>query len=118
MKSAILCAAILTMFVCPQISATAQTLVSAAQTPVHPDQGVSKEVAKLNKRGLDHFTKKQHDEAIRLFRKALDLQPDSADVLNNLGKALDAVGKDGEAIEDFDKALKLAPENAIITSKK
>src|SRR5262245_9001087 len=118
MKSTILCAAILTVFACRQISVTAQSSGSATQTQKQPDQDASKEVAKLNKRGLDHFEKKQYDEAIRLFRKALDLQPDSADVLNNLGKALDAVGKDDEAIADFDKALKLAPENAIIHCNK
>jgi tetratricopeptide (TPR) repeat protein len=40
--------------------------------------------------------------------------PISARFPDNLGKALDASGKDSEAVADFDKAIKLAPQNAAI----
>ncbi len=77
--------------------------------PVPAAQGVSvsPEAAKLNTQGLAHLNKKEYDAAIPLFRKALELQPDYPDALNNLGKALDATGKDDEAVADFDRALKL-----------
>src|SRR5271168_5409299 len=78
----------------------------------------SGEAAKLNQRGLEHLKKKEYDTAIQLFRDALKIQADYADALDNLGKALDAVGKDPEAIDDFDRALKLAPQNAVFHSNK
>jgi len=76
------------------------------------------EAVKLNNRGLEHLKKKEYDAAIQFFRQALQIQPDFSEALNNLGKALDAVGKDPEAIGDFDRALKLAPENAVIHGNK
>src|SRR5690348_15800942 len=98
MKLTTLCSVpVVAMFLSQQIGA------SPSATQKQTDLGLAKSVGQLNNRGLDHFKNKQYEEAIRLFRRALDIQPDSPDVLNNLGRALDAVGKDSEAIDDFDK---------------
>ena len=78
----------------------------------------SHDAERLNHRGVEHLNKKEYDEAIKLFREALQVQSDYVPALDNLGKALDGTGKDDEAIADFDKALKIAPENAALHSDK
>jgi tetratricopeptide (TPR) repeat protein len=65
---------------------------------------ISHQAMKLNQRGLSHLHKKEYDRAIASFREALQIQPEYPDDLDNLGKALDAAGKDAEAIAEFDKA--------------
>ena len=75
---------------------------------------VSAEAESLNRRGVEYVNKKEYDEAIKLFREALQVQPDYVLALDNLGKTLDRVEKDDEAIAEFDKALKIAPENAVL----
>src|ERR1700759_2209275 len=99
-------------------SVTSLALVLAFGLPgaafSHEDNGpgTSHEAAKRNRRGLDHFHKKEYDQAIASFREALQLQPEFPDALDNLGQALEAAGKDAEAIATFDKAIKIAPEKA------
>jgi Flp pilus assembly protein TadD len=91
----------------PFVIALAFTLSGSAD--MHADAGaeISHEAAKLNHRGLDHLHKKEYEQAIASFREALQIQPEFPDALDNLGKALEAIGKDGEAIAEFDKAIKL-----------
>ena len=50
------------------------------------------------------------EEAIEAFNKALALDPDDADVYNNMGNALKEQGKLEEAIEAYNKALSIKPE--------
>ena len=58
---------------------------------------ISQQAAKLNHRGLDQLHKKEYEQAIASFREALQLHPEFPEALDNLGKALEATGKDGEA---------------------
>ena len=81
-------------------------------------QGVPHEATKLNQRGLDHLHKKEYDQAIASFREALQTHPEYRDALDNLGKALDATGKDSEALAEFDEAIKIAPGNAAAYADK
>ncbi|CAG9334100.1 unnamed protein product [Blepharisma stoltei] len=55
--------------------------------------------------------KKGNLEAIECYRKAIKICPDWADIYNNLGNALDELGKYPMAIESFNKAIELEPEN-------
>jgi tetratricopeptide (TPR) repeat protein len=103
-------------FVLAGLSLSLPCVRTEAQEASHSSS--SHEAESLNHQGLEHLKKKEYDEAIRLFRQALQLQPDSVAALDNLGKALDAAGKDDDAIADFDKALKTAPENAAIYNDK
>ena len=93
-------------------------LNSPARTVADTDTQNSQEAAKLNHRGLEHLNRKEYDQAAASFREALQLQPESPDALDNLGKALEATGKDSEAIADFDKAIQLAPQNAATYADK
>jgi tetratricopeptide (TPR) repeat protein len=52
------------------------------------------------------------DQAIRDFRKALELWPDQSKDHNNLGNALAQKGRMAEAMEQFQTALKLSPDNS------
>ncbi len=49
------------------------------------------------------------DEALELFRKALELGPDDAATLNNIGLAMAAKGRHDEAVGSFQAALRNAP---------
>ena len=49
-------------------------------------------------------------EAIEQFHEALRLNPNSAEIHNNLGLALLASGKARESIPEFEAALHLKPE--------
>lgn len=79
-------------------------IAASTETPVSP------EAAKLNHRGLEHLNKKEYEQAVASFREALQIQPEYPEALDNLGKALEATGKDAEAITDFDKAIQIAPQ--------
>ncbi len=52
------------------------------------------------------------DEAIVHLEATLQLKPESADVRNNLGVALNAKGRYDEAIEQFREAIRIRPEFA------
>src|SRR5215469_15944890 len=78
----------------------------------------SQDAASLNQRGLDLLHKKDYEQAIVSFREALRIQPEYWDALDNLGKALEAVGKDAEAIVELDKAIAIAPETAAAYADK
>ena len=95
---------------CPfLLASTAIAVVLCLAGPAFPGvDGVPEiphEAAKLNHRGLDHLQKKEYDQAIENFRAALKIQPEYPDALDNLGKALEATGKDEEAIADFEAAM-------------
>src|SRR5580698_5701300 len=81
------------------------------KSSAEPTQQNSQEAAKLNQLGVGQLQKKEYDAAIASFREALQRQPEFPEALDNLGKALEATGKDGEAVADFDKAIQLAPQN-------
>ena len=54
------------------------------------------------------------DEAIALGRKALEIAPNNAKILNNLGKALAIKGADDAAIAQYQKALEIQPDYADV----
>ena len=54
----------------------------------------------------------RHEEAIRCFDKALELDPKNAAVWYNKGVSLAGLGRHEEAIRSYDKALELDPKNA------
>src|SRR6516225_10992940 len=69
---------------CPSTPRSAQ----AQSAPTTPPQAIE-----LNKRGEALLAKKAYKAAAKEFRKALAIQPDYEGALHNLGKALEAEGK-------------------------
>lgn len=59
-----------------------------------------------------------HEAAIAEFRKGLDLRPQDAAMLNNLGNSLGALGRYAEAERAFSLALKYDRRNTIILSNR
>jgi protein O-GlcNAc transferase len=53
-----------------------------------------------------------NDEAVRLYREAVKVQPTFAEAFLNLGHALKALGQDEEARACWRKALEAKPELA------
>jgi S1-C subfamily serine protease len=51
-------------------------------------------------------------EAIRAYRHALELKPNSEEILNKLGDAYYYAGNIGEAITSYNRAASLSPDNA------
>lgn len=61
-------------------------------------------------RALDLFDRGFLEEAESELRKALEIQPDQADWQFNLGLTLEAAQRDQEAMEQFERAASLAPD--------
>ncbi len=55
---------------------------------------------------------RNHDMAIRIYSRAVELKPDYPDLRNNLGNALRFSGRFAEAAEQFKKAIELNPNYA------
>jgi tetratricopeptide (TPR) repeat protein len=60
---------------------------------------------------------KRHDEALMAFDKAVQFQPDSAELWCCLGGALLQLGRDDDALLSYLHALKLQPDNFDAASK-
>ena len=59
--------------------------------------------------GLMYERSGQADKAVKLYRDALEQQPDMAEALLNLGRILEAAGKSDEARTCWSKALAASP---------
>lgn len=57
--------------------------------------------------GWNHYTKKEYYRAEADFKKALEISPDNVDTLYALGMALQASGRQPEAIQTFEKVIKM-----------
>ena len=68
----------------------------------------------LFRNAVDAQQRGEYDLAIRDYQHLLQLQPNSVEVLANLGAALAHEGRLDEAILDYESALKLDPGNAAI----
>ncbi len=56
-----------------------------------------------------HLFGQQHDRAIAAYRKALKLNPNDADVLNDFGQCLSFAGRAKEGVEMVRKAMRFNP---------
>jgi|GEM_PF-571358 len=63
----------------------------------------------LDKLGSVFLGKRMYEEAIRLFQKAMEIEPDYAETQSNLGSALSLAGRDGDALECYEKAIQSQP---------
>src|SRR5437773_6250595 len=61
-----------------------------------------------------HAQRNEREEAARCWRRITTLQPDSARAHNNLGVALEALGRPASAVDSYLKGLSLDPSAAQI----
>ena len=62
--------------------------------------------------GMSLAMQNQNEAALDEMRRAVQLAPKDADILNDLGAALVRLGRIPEAIDEFHETLRLNPNNA------
>ena len=60
-------------------------------------------------KGNQHYYKKEFDEVLKWYDKAIEIEPNNYDLWLNKGNSLSELGKHKEAIECLDKAIKRNP---------
>ena len=80
---------------------------------LRPDHAVTLQLRAIAFRALRRF-----DAYLADSLRAHTLDPASADYRNNIGDALQSLGREGEALEWFEKALALLPDNIKILNNK
>ncbi|MCH8028372.1 MAG: tetratricopeptide repeat protein [Candidatus Dadabacteria bacterium] len=68
--------------------------------------------------GIDLYYKGEHEQALKAFEKALRINPDFADALNNRGSALRQLKRYEEALKAYEKAIEINPDYAEAWSNK
>ena len=63
--------------------------------------------------GNTYRDKKDYDEAIKAYRRAIELEPDYADAYYNLGLAYAGKGEYDRAIEAFNQVIKLSSDDEL-----
>ena len=64
------------------------------------------------RQGLECFEKKQYNESVEYFNKAIDKKNDNPDIYVNRGVAKNYMKDFEGALRDFDIAIKLTPNNS------
>lgn len=101
-----------------QTAASVPAATSEARIPervsVRPQPSFRAEpvVAAFDERrsGVSAYNRRDIDGALARFTKAVDANPDDPEALNNLGQMLVRKGRAEEAIAQFDRAIKIAPD--------
>jgi tetratricopeptide (TPR) repeat protein len=70
----------------------------------------------INSMGYRLLSRKQTDDAIRIFQLNVELYPDSANTYDSLGEAYMAAGDKAEAVKNYEKSLSLNPKNTNATA--
>jgi len=74
----------------------------------------SAEVQGLFDAGLKLASENKHEEAIVEFKKALEKDPEQANIWGNMADSYSKLGKDAEALETFQKAIAVSPNDAAL----
>lgn len=63
-------------------------------------------------RGDAHFLQNRFPEAEAAYRRALQLKPDSPEIMHDLGVAVVSQGRTGDCLQYFQQAINMAPDRA------
>ena len=69
-------------------------------------------------KGKDLLMAHHHEEALRAFEKAIELNPDDREAWHGKAEVLDELGCNKQAIEAYDRILELAPDDEKAFTKK
>jgi cytochrome c-type biogenesis protein CcmH/NrfG len=61
--------------------------------------------------GNDYFDTNQYQKSVEAYGRALELQPNNPDVLTDQGVMFRALGQFDQAVANFEKAQKIAPDH-------
>ena len=67
-------------------------------------------------KGAKYFDKGKYNQAIDVYKKALDIEPENVDVLIKLGLSYRHLEAYDTAIDFYDQALNIEPDNKIAIS--
>ncbi|MCW6506784.1 tetratricopeptide repeat protein [Lichenifustis flavocetrariae] len=87
-------------------AASLDTAVEAARKAIHLDRVDSRAFAEL---GFVHLYRKEHDESLADYRRAVALNPNDADVLAEYADSLVYAGDPASSIEIIERAMRLNP---------
>jgi tetratricopeptide (TPR) repeat protein len=76
----------------------------------------SGEVQKLFSEGLQLAQQGKHAEAIEQYKKALERDPEQANIIGNMADSYSKMGKNDEALELYKKAIAIKPDAALYTN--
>jgi tetratricopeptide (TPR) repeat protein len=96
--------------------ALALTPAGEAPAPVEAQPGES--ASDLIIRGIALCGQKKYDDALKLFERAVQLDPNSANAWFNVGYSHDAVGDFPQALVAWDRAINLDRDNAAAWTNK
>jgi tetratricopeptide (TPR) repeat protein len=74
----------------------------------------SAEVQALYDSGLKLAGEGKHEEAIEEFKKALEKDPEQANIMGNMAESYVKLEKNDEALDIYKKAIAIAPDNAAL----
>jgi len=99
-------------------SSLEQMLLHQTGEVIIPPQLKELEAWEWGNKGVSLHNLGRHEEAIRCFDKALELDRQDFKTWTNKGVSLDSLGRHGEAIRCHDKALDLDQHNAVAWNNK
>lgn len=79
--------------------------------PVDDQEQGRQEAAQANAQGVELLRQSQHEDAVRQFKIALQYEPSSVQILNNIGLAYAKMQDFNSAFEWYDKAYKKDPSD-------
>jgi len=83
-------------------------------TPVFGQETVDE----LNSKGVDLAEQGRYEEAVAVFDKAIEIDPEYAYAWSNKGNVLSDMGKYDEAIRAYDRAIEINPQDAVAWNNK
>jgi len=75
---------------------------------------VSAEVQKLFDEGLGLAAQGKHQEAIEVYKKALDQDPEQSNIMGNMADSYSKLGNNEEAVVIYQKAIAVNPKDAAL----
>lgn len=92
----------------PEVSLESRIRVLEGEISRNPDK-----LETLIELGNAYFDTNQYDKAIETYRRALDIDPNNADVWTDMGIMYRRRGEPGKALEAFDQATAVDPDHEI-----
>ncbi|MCU0511492.1 MAG: DVUA0089 family protein [Anaerolineae bacterium] len=98
----------------PTDTPTSPPTHTPTRTPTNTPRGATGEIEVLLNQADTQRGNGQYQRAVDLYTRALELDPDNADVLNSRGFSYSQLGEHTLALVDFERAAELNPDSAII----
>jgi len=97
-----------------EMSSEEQASAKQAAEKAEKRRQASAEVQSLFDAGLKLASENKHEEAIAEYKKALEKDPEQANIWGNMADSYSKMGKDTEALETFQKAIAVNPKDAAL----